>query len=187
MIAHRYLDLMAELGITCSHNRPRVSNDNPFSESQFKTAKYQPDYPGRFDSLAHAQCWFRDYVRWYNREHHHSGLAGYTPEQVFTGRYRALAAQRQRVLDAQYCRHPERFVKGPPSAAWPSARVSINPVPEEELIHCGASPAVNFPTLPAAAHTARKSTLTDWHIVRIRLTGSVNSQLFGLRTSSEPS
>ncbi len=69
MVARSYLDLMAELGITCSHNRPRVSNDNPFSESQFKTMKYQPDYPGRFINVAHARRWGSDYVAWYN--HHH--------------------------------------------------------------------------------------------------------------------
>lgn len=127
MIAHRYLDLMGELGITCSHSRPRVSNDNSFSESQFKTAKYQPDYPGRFDDLGHAQRWFRDYVHWYNREHHHSGLAGYTPEQVLTGQDKALADQKQRVLNAQYAAHPERFVKGCPTVVWPPASVSHQP------------------------------------------------------------
>ena len=83
MIAHGYLDLMRELDVTCSHSRPRVSNDNAFSESQFKTQKYQPDYPGRFDSAAQARRWCEDYFQWYNVEHHHSGLAGFTPEQVF--------------------------------------------------------------------------------------------------------
>jgi putative transposase len=83
MIARSYLDLMGDLGVTCSHSRPRVSNDNPFSESQFKTKKQQPDYPGRFEGIAHAQQWNRGYVDWYNFEHHHSGLAGFTPEQVY--------------------------------------------------------------------------------------------------------
>ena len=159
MIAHSYLDLMAEIGITCSHSRPRVSNDNPFSESQFKTSKYQPDYPGRFDSVAHAQQWFRDYVHWYNSEHHHSGLAGFTPAQVFTGDYKAIAEQKQQVLNAHYAKHPERFVKGCPSVALPPSSVSINPAqPGEEI--GDANTAVNFPTLPSAKHTANKSTLT---------------------------
>lgn len=161
MIAHRYLDLMGELGITCSHSRPRVSNDNPFSESQFKTTKYQPDYPGRFDGMEHAQSWFRDYVHWYNHEHHHSGLAGYTPEQVFTGQDKALTEQKQQVLNAQYEAHPERFVKGCPTVARPPACVSINPVQPEDDNSTESGSAVNFPTLPAAAHTARNSTLTD--------------------------
>ena len=73
MIAQCYLDLMGELGATCSHSRPRVSNDNPFSESQFRTLKYQPNFPGRFESLQQARCWTEDYVRWYNDVHHHSG------------------------------------------------------------------------------------------------------------------
>jgi len=90
MIAHSFLDLLCEHGITGSHSRPRVSNDNPFSESQFKIAKYQPDYPGRFDSIAHARQWFESYFEWYNCKHHRSGRAGFTPEQVFTGRYREI-------------------------------------------------------------------------------------------------
>jgi len=104
MTAHGYLDQMRELDVTCSHSRPRVSNDNPFSESQFKTQKYQPDYPGRFTSVSHARSWCEDYFEWYNFEHHHSGLAGFTPEQVFTGRYRQIAEQKQRPLDALYAR-----------------------------------------------------------------------------------
>jgi putative transposase len=87
MIAHGYLDLLRDLDVTCSHSRPRVSNDNPFSESQFKTQKYQPDYPGRFTDVLHARRWCEGYFGWYNFEHHHSGLAGFTPEQVFTGCY----------------------------------------------------------------------------------------------------
>lgn len=159
MIAHSYLDLMAEIGVTCSHSRPRVSNDNAFSESQFKTGKYQPDYPGRFDSVTHAQQWFRDYVHWYNNEHHHSGLAGFTPAQVFTGGYRAIAEQKQQALNAHYAAHPERFVKGCPAVELPPPSVSINPVqPGEEVGDAGTT--VNFPTLPSAKHTARKSTLT---------------------------
>jgi putative transposase len=102
MIAQCYLDLMGELGATCSHSRPRVSNDNPFSESQFKTLKYQPDFPRRFEGIAQARLWLEDYVSWYNGSHHHSGLAGYTPEQVFTGRYQEVAQTKQQTLDAQY-------------------------------------------------------------------------------------
>ena len=158
MIAHGYLDLLCEHGITGSHSRPRVSNDNPFSESQFKTAKYQPDYPGRFDSIAHARRWFECYFAWYNFKHHHSGLAGFTPEQVFTGRYRDIAGNRQAALDAMYRNHPERFMAGPPTTAMPPSIVSINPI-TPEAIERGESSAVNFPTLPSARHTARESTL----------------------------
>ncbi len=76
MIAHRYIDLMGELGVTLSHSRPRVSNDNAMSEAKFKTLKYQPDYPGKFDHSAHATQWCSEYFEWYNFSHHHSGLAG---------------------------------------------------------------------------------------------------------------
>lgn len=149
MIAHGYLESMMELDVTCSHSRPRVSNDNPFSESQFKTQKYQPDYPGRFGNLAHARHWCEDYFRWYNFEHHHSGLSGFTPEQVFTGRYKAIAEQKQRALDVRYEQNPERFVKGRPRVKSPPAFVAINPIPAEEGGEMIAD-RVNFPTLTAA-------------------------------------
>ena len=150
MIAHGYLEEMMALDITCSHSRPRVSNDNPFSESQFKTQKYQPDYPGRFDDVAHAQRWCGAYFRWYNGDHHHSGLAGFTPEQVFTGRYLEVAAQKQQALDAQYARNPERFVNGRPKVNLPPDHVAINPLHDDDgqLI----IDRVNFPTLTAAGY-----------------------------------
>ena len=85
MTAHRYLGLMDELGVICTHSRPRVSNDNPVSESQFKTLKYQRDYPKRFETIEQAQIWCADYMKWYNEEHYHTGLELLTPAQVFTG------------------------------------------------------------------------------------------------------
>jgi len=164
MIARAYLDLMATAGVTCSHSRARVSNDNPFSESQFKTGKYQPDYPGRFDGPGHARSWHEDYFDWYDFAHHHSGIAGYTPEQVFTGRYREIAAVRQQTLDAQYTAHPERFVQGRPLSAMPPSEVTINPIDPASLANDDYSNAVNFPTLPSAQHTARKTTLIHNHL-----------------------
>jgi putative transposase len=155
MTARSYLDLLAEFGVTCSHSRPRVSNDNPKSEAQFKTLKYQPDYPGRFESAEHARRWCEDYFTWYNHQHHHSGLGFYTPTQVFTGQYRAIARVRQAALDAHYHQHPERFVHGPPKAALPPAQVLINPVEAEDAdrpeVHL-----VNFPTLPAAREALQR-------------------------------
>ena len=151
MTAHGYLDLMRELDVTCSHSRPRVSNDNPFSESQFKTQKYQPDYPGRFNDISHARRWCKSYFDWYNVEHHHSGLAGFTPEQVFTGRYQDVAKQKQRALDERYQRNPERFVRGRPLVPMPPRTVAINPVvPTEEGTIVDTR--VNFPTLTAAGY-----------------------------------
>jgi len=151
MIAHGYLDLLRGLDVTCSHSRPRVSNDNAFSESQFKTQKYQPDYPGRFDHPAHARNWCEDYFAWYNFQHHHSGLAGFTPEQVFTGRYRDVANDKQRALDARYAMNPERFVHGRPMVPMPPTSVAINPVGTDNdgtII----DDRVNFPTLTAAGY-----------------------------------
>jgi putative transposase len=151
MIAHGYLDLMKELSITCSHSRPRVSNDNAFSESQFKTQKYQPDYPGRFNSVDHARQWCEEYVDWYNFKHHHSGLAGFTPEQVFTGHYREVAKLKQLALDARYALNPERFVQGRPTITMPPASVAINPIlPNEEGII--VDDRVNFPALTTAGY-----------------------------------
>jgi len=158
MIAHGYLDLMRELDVTCSHSRPRVSNDNPFSESQFKTQKYQPDYPGRFTDVSHARRWCEAYFDWYNFEHHHSGLAGFTPEQVFTGRYPEVARQKQRALDASYQRNPERFVWGLPSVPMPPKTVAINPVvPSDDGSVDGDR--VNFPTLSAAGYVKKTLSL----------------------------
>ena len=151
MIAHGYLDLMRDLDVTCSHSRPRVSNDNPFSESQFKTQKYQPDYPGRFNDVVHARRWCEGYFDWYNVEHHHSGLAGFTPEQVFTGSYHAVSRQKQRALDDRYECNPERFVRGRPTVAMPPETVAINPVVVSGE-HSMIEPRVNFPTLTAAGY-----------------------------------
>lgn len=153
MIAHGYLDLLGELGATASHSRPRVSNDNAFSESQFKTLKYQPDYPRRFDHFDHAQRWCRDYFDWYNHQHHHSALAGFTPEQVFDERYQALAVEQQAVMNAAYQRHPERFVAGCPRIQLPPQIVTINPLYREDG-SIETEIGVNFPTLPAARERA---------------------------------
>jgi putative transposase len=123
--------LCAALGVEQSFSRPRVSNDNPHSESHFKTLKYQPDYPGRFGSLAHGRGWLEQFFEWYNDAHHHEGLALFTPADVYHGRVDDVAARRQAALDAKYAEHPERFVRGRPSVKRPPPRVTINvPVAE---------------------------------------------------------
>ena len=118
--------LLANLWVEQSLSRPRVSNDNPFVESHFKTAKYQPDYPERFGSLTHVRGWFQEMFTWHNEHHHHQGLALFTPAEVFHGRVAAVAASRQAALDAAFLAHPERFVKGRPVVELPPARVHIN-------------------------------------------------------------
>ena len=131
--------------------RPRVSNDNPFSESQLKTQKTQPDYPGQFGDISHATHWCEDYFDWYNFEHHHSGLSGFTPEQVFTGRHIEIAKVKQRALDARFESNPERFVQGRPMIPLPPKSVAINPV-EEMGAESVQDDCVNFPTLSAAGY-----------------------------------
>ena len=91
----RSLDLMPSLDVTCRHSRPSVSNDNAFSESQFKTQKYQPDYPSRFKNPTHTRDWYEDYFDGYDFQHHHSEIAGFTPAQVFTGRYKGVARDKK--------------------------------------------------------------------------------------------
>ena len=122
--------LLSHLGVIKSHSRPYVSDDNPFSEAQFKTLKYRPDFPEKFASLEHARTFLRAFFDWYNNQHHHDALALLTPHDVHHGLAKQRIAQRQRVLDAAYAAHPERFVRRPPLHAEPPATVWINPPKE---------------------------------------------------------
>ena len=107
-------ELLARLQVNRSFSRPHVSNDNPYSESQFKTLKYRYDFPERFGSLEDAREYLQGFFDWYNREHRHSGLAMMTPEAVHTGRHTEILKKRQQTLEEAQRRHPERFVKGVP-------------------------------------------------------------------------
>lgn len=126
--------LLDSLGASRSFSRPRVSNDNAYSEAQFKTLKYQPDYPGRFGSPLHGRAWLGEFFDWHNNHHHHSGLALFTPADVFYGRVPAIAAIRQAALDAAYRAHPERFPNGPPRVRLPPPAVYINPIASETVV-----------------------------------------------------
>jgi len=126
MTSHGFAELLGELGVERSYSRPRVSNDNPYSESHFRTAKYQPDYPGHFRDIAHARRWCDEFFHWYNVRHHHTGLALFTPHDVFSGQVQAITARRQQALCRAYGAHPERFVAGMPSVKQPPVRVYIN-------------------------------------------------------------
>jgi putative transposase len=129
MIAKPVTILLADLGVAKSHSRPHVSNDNPYSEAQFKTLKYRPNYPDRFGSVADARQWGRDFFAWYNDQHHHTGLALLTPATVHTGRAEIVRQQRQAVLQQAYQTHPERFVRGQPQPTKLPEAVWINPPP----------------------------------------------------------
>jgi putative transposase len=134
MTAHGLAELLAQLGVDRSYSRPRVSNDNPFSESQFHTLKYQPDYPGRFRDARHGRSWCGDFFGWYNDDHHHEGLRFFTPADVFFGRVDIVAARRQQALDAAFAKHPERFLRGAPVVRRPPSRVVLNPIDPGDLV-----------------------------------------------------
>ena len=119
--------LLADLGVTKTHSRPHVSNDNPYSEAQFKTLKYRPSFPERFGSLADARAWMRVFVTWYNEEHRHSGIALLTPAMVHRGQAAEVLEARHEVMQAAYAAHPERFVHGKPAIPALPEAVWINP------------------------------------------------------------
>lgn len=119
--------LLADLGVTKTHSRPHVSNDNPFSEAQFRTLKYCPQFPDRFGSIADGRAFCQTFFRWYNHDHHHSGLGFLAPAVVHFGQAAAVRAHREVVLAAAYVAHPERFVNGPPQPADLPTAVWINP------------------------------------------------------------
>jgi putative transposase len=115
MIAKPVAFLLADLGVTKSHSRPHVSNDNPYSESQFRTMKYRPEFPERFGSIEDAHTFCNWFFGWYNNEHRHSGIGYHTPADVHYGRAHLVQAGRAHVLNGAYGEHPERFVRKPPT------------------------------------------------------------------------
>jgi putative transposase len=133
MTSRTVAQLLADLGVTRSHSRPHVSNDNPFSESQFKTLKQAPRFPQRFASLAHARAFVDEFFAHYNHHHRHSGIGYHTPASVHHGHHHTIRRHRQAVLDHAYATQPDRFRRPPqaprvPHIAW------INP-PANDLSH----------------------------------------------------
>ena len=145
--------LLADLGVTRTHSRPHVSNDNPFSEAQFKTLKSRPEFPERFGGAEDARTFCHPFFTWYNTEHRHGGIGWLTPAMVHYGQVDIVGAARRQVLTAAYAAHPERFVRRPPvppavpTAAW------INPPP------AGADPtpgSADTPVTPLETAGARQ-------------------------------
>lgn len=135
MKSHTLAQMLADLGVTKTHSRPHVPDDNPFSESQFKTMKYRPEFPKRFGSMADGLAFTRPFFHWYNHEHHHSALGFLTPAQVHYGLADDVLAHRREVLERAFHEHPERFPSGLPRPTSPPREVWINPPPatnEEE-------------------------------------------------------
>jgi putative transposase len=126
MTSKTLAELLLDLGVAQSHSRPTISDDNPYSESQFKTMKYGPSYPERFASLQAARAWMRWFADWYNHEHKHSGIALLPPEVVHSGRAPEVLAKRQETMNAAYEAHPERFPRGRPQVAQLPKEVGIN-------------------------------------------------------------
>jgi putative transposase len=120
-------ELLADLGVTKTHSRPHVSDDNPFSESQFRTFKYRPEFPDRFGSIQDARGLSRRLLDWYNRDHHHSGIALHTPESVHYSRAPVLDQARRLTLLEAYAAHPDRFVRKPPEPPLLPEAIWINP------------------------------------------------------------
>jgi putative transposase len=119
--------LLADLGVTRTHSRPHVSDDNPYSEAQFKTLKYHPTFPERFGSLQDARAFCQGFFPWYNTEHRHDGLGLLTPAAVHYGHVEEVLEQRRAVLATAYAAHPERFVRKPPEPLTPPTAAWINP------------------------------------------------------------
>ena len=143
--------LLADLGVLKSHSRPYVSDDNPFSESQFKTMKYRPQFPDRFGSMVDSRAFCQAFFPWYNTEHHHSGIGLLTPYEVHHGLADQRIADRAQVLAGAYAAHPERFVGGLPQPPARPTEVWINPpklLPElgsAQSQHLGAGEIIEMP------------------------------------------
>ncbi|WP_428373481.1 transposase [Mycolicibacterium sp.] len=123
MTARTVAELLGDLGVTKSHSRPRVSNDNPFIEAHFKTLKYRPDYPPRFNSISDARAWCRRFFRWYNEVHYHSAIGYLRPADLHDGAHAVILERRQATLALAAATHPERFSRPPrparvPEHAW---------------------------------------------------------------------
>jgi putative transposase len=151
MTSHSVAQLLATLGVTKSHSRPHVSNDNPFSESQFKTLKYSPTFPDRFASYEHALGFCREFFGWYNDQHYHSGIGLLTPAVLHYGRAEEVLHSRAGVLEAAYAKHPERFVRGCPRPQSLPETVWINP--PLEVAHEKRLPQTHCPGKPDAPLT----------------------------------
>lgn len=142
MASHSVAHLLASLGVTKSHSRPHVSNDNPFSESHFKTMKYRPDFPKRFGSYQDALSYCRHFFTWYNEEHYHSGIGLLTPSCLHEGHACDVLNKREAILKLAFEKTPERFVNGAPKPLPAPEAVWINP-PEKNQIDKKEAPKVD--------------------------------------------
>jgi putative transposase len=159
MTSHSVAHLLGSLGVTKSHSRPHVSNDNPFSESQFKTMKYRPDFPQRFGSHEDALGFCRRFFRWYNNEHYHSGIGMLTPASLHYGQAEKILSDRKQTLERAWGKTPERFVHGIPKPERPLQAVWINSPTramekknEAPAVHCAEAPEETSLTHPRSGY-----------------------------------
>ena len=143
--------LLADLGVTKSLSRPQTSNDNPYSEAQFKTLKYRPEFPDRFGSLQDGRGFCRTFFGWYNTEHHHSGIGMLTPAAVHYGRAPVIIAARQQTLDTAFLLHPERFVRHPPRHQEVPPQAWINPPKPNPALQGDPRSTIVPPAAPRSA------------------------------------
>jgi putative transposase len=146
MTSQKLAQLLGDLGVAKTHSRPYVSNDNPYSESAFKTLKYRPGFPACFGSIEDAREFCRRFFQWYNTEHRHSGIMMLTPESVHYGTYPHIVTTRRQTLQGAYMEHPERFVKGVSKVNDPPKRVWINKPATETSVIIRNDIAVSAPT-----------------------------------------
>jgi putative transposase len=148
MTSHSVTQLLISLGVTKSHSRPHVSNDNPFSESQFKTMKYRPDFPARFGCYEDGLSSSRKFFDWYNNEHYHSGIGLVTPASLHYGKASEIVASRKQTLALAYAAHAERFVNGTPTPPDLPSAVWINPPSNQEQDQKKRLPEIHCPQKP---------------------------------------
>ena len=164
-------DLLKALGVEKSQSRPYTPTDNPYSESQFKTMKYRPDYPETFSGITQARGWTRTFVDWYNNEHHHTGLALMTPATVHCGQVESVRERRQAALDAAYAAHPERFVGGRPMPPELPKEVWINQPKkehEEADLLAGSATSGREPCAQAGSRAESEASLdADEHLATL--------------------
>ena len=157
MASHSVAQLLGTLGVTKSHSRPHVSNDNPFSESQFKTMKYCPQFPKRFGGFDDSLTFCREFFPWYNDVHYHTGIGLLTPASLHYNQAEDILRSRQVTLDGAYQKHPERFVKKRPAPSKLPAAVWINPPAEQQPVPKKKPPEIHCPQRPDASLTHRRS------------------------------
>ncbi len=174
MIAKSAALLLADLGVTKTHSRPHVSNDNPYSESQFKTLKYHPEFPGRFGSLQDTWSFLLDFFQWYNTMHHHTGLGLLTPFDVHYGLAGRRVREREAVLRKAFAATPKRFVRGVPMPPPLPREVWINkPRPADEAVPTAGPRGV--PDVNPAARRARGA--PEGVVQRARRAGTGGAEL----------